>query len=328
MDDDVWKQEQGRRRWPWFVVLGFALILWLLAGAVSLFGDPEAVFWRQVLNDRLEAAAQERSEPAIFVGGGSSCSFSIHADVLEAETGWRAFNLGGSAAMGYRSLIALATSEARSGDVVVLHLEPAILRDEVEPISPLGQKVHLGLNHDGAGWGMFWEEANQLTFAEKLAILRPGAKFLGVLGVKLLTGTPPYRYRMEDRLENGTLTLKTNEGNPDVEGFRPMEGWVGPRLIHDFTLVQREAAARGIQVFYVLPWEAFQEEVLSKQQAEHERYLTGIAQHFPVLREDEAGVISDNSLFLDTGFHLTEMGGRARSRALARALKPHLPTDR
>jgi len=32
--------------------------------------------------------------------------------------------------------------------------------------------------------------------------------------------------------------------------------------------------------------------------------------------------VGDNSLFLDTGYHMTEEGGRLRTRVLAEALKP------
>jgi hypothetical protein len=318
-----------RRRWPWFVVLAFAVLMWIGASLVSYWGDPEAAFWRKVINDRHERAevAREKAdgEPVIFVGGGSSCSFSIHSDVLTEMTGLQAVNFGGSAGMGYRYLLDLATSHAKSGDIVILQLEPGILRGTEAALPSLAVKMGLM----GNGRGAFKDELYEDPVMDKLKALKPGAKFLGVLAGKAMKSGPMYRYQIEERMQNGTLSVKVSVPNPDVENYRETKHWAEDEKVEeDLARVAQYAAERGVKVYFTLPWEAFQEAVLDAQRAEHAAYLDRIAERLPVLRDEMMGAVGDNSLFLDTGFHMTNEGGRLRTRAMARALKLELSQEK
>ena len=327
MDQVAPEKEKFPRKWSWFLTLGFALLMWICAAIVSFKVDPEAAFWKRVVKLKQERVSMEREGriegPMIFVGGGSSCSFSIHPDVLTEVMGWRAVNMGGSAGMGYRYLIDLAASRAERGDIVILHLEPAIFRGKEKRMTPLAVKVDLARFPTGLSGGVFEDELYEEPVAERLAALRPGAKFLGTLAAKMVRSGPLYRYQLADIRGNGTLSCKTSAPNPDVGSFKAMRHWLDDRVVQeDLRKLAEYAEERGVMIFFTLPWESFRSEVLVAQRDEHSAYLDGIAEHLPVLRDEMMGAVGDNSLFLDTGYHMTEEGGRLRTRVLAEALKP------
>lgn len=306
--------------------------MWAGAAVVSFKGDPEATFWKGVVKMKQERVSWERegdrTGPMVFVGGGSSCSFSIHSDVITDELGWRAVNMGGSAGMGYRYLVDLATSRAENGDIVILHLEPAILRGGEQKMTTLAVKVDMARFLTGLKGGVFEDELYREPVSERFSALRPGAKFLGTLAAKLLRPAPLYRYQLDEIRENGTLSFKTKAPNPDVGSFRPMRHWLDDELVQaDLEKVASYAGEKGVKVFFTLPWESFRPEVLAKQREEHAAYLKKVSKFLPVLEDEMIGAVDDNSLFLDTGYHMTEEGGRIRTRALAKALKPHFFKD-
>ena len=333
MDFEVPDDQQQMKRWPWFVTLALAVLMWVVASVVSYGGDPEAAFWREVIRDREErgklARVEADGEPVIFVGGGSSCSFSIHSDVLTEVTGFQAVNFGGSAGMGYRYLTDIATAHAKKGDIVILQLEPGIFRGEEGRMSPLAVKVDLSMGLASNGRGAFEGALYDEPVLEKLKALKPGAKFLGVLAAKVLKRGPMYRYLMEGMRENGTLSVEVSHANPDVGRFQKMSQWMEDESVQeDLAWLARYAEDRGVRIYYTLPWESFREEILVEQRREHADYLMKIEQKIPVLRDDMMGAVGDNSLFLDTGFHMTEEGGRIRSRALGEALNRKLAEEK
>jgi len=322
--------DEGRcRRWPWFVTAGGALLMWILASLVSLKWDPEAGFWREVIERRIAGAEGLRErvgdQRMIFVGGGSSCSFSIHADVLTEETGLPAVNLGGSAGMGYRYLIDLATSRARKGDIVILHLEPEILWAAENSLPPLAMKVDLSRGLTGAGRGAFGGEFYKRPVLDRLAALRPGAKFLGTLAAKVVRGGPLYRYRLEDLQENGVLGMVTTEANADREGFQSMKGWLEDEKVkEDLERVAEFGQKQGLKIYYTLPWEVFRPEILEAQRLEHFKALEVMAAFLPIIKDVAMGATAKNEWFLDTGYHMRREPGRARTRVLGQALKQML----
>ena len=306
--------------------------MWLVSCCISYYGDPEAIFWRQVFEDQNKRAHAARikadDKPIIFVGGGSSCSFSIHADVLTETTGLQAVNLGGSAGMGYRFLIDLATRHAKRGDIVILHLEPEIFQEHSKKTSPLGIKIDLpsGVfqNGHGAYLGNLYEE----PIKEKIKALKPGAQFFGVLAAKVARRGPMYRYQINEIRENGSLSIKVAEPNTDIEPFKEMTSWAKTKGIQsELEWLAQYAQENDIQIFFTLPWESYRNEALEKQRAEHARYLDEIEKKLPVLRDEMMGAVGDNSLFLDSGFHMTTKGGLLRSRALGESLNFALSTQ-
>ena len=316
----------SRRRWPWYFTAGSALLMWILASLVSFKWDPEAGFWKEVIERKITAAdglrELEGDKPMIFVGGGSSCSFSIHPDLLTEETGLPAVNLGGSAGMGYRYLIDLATSRARKGDIVILHLEPEILQVDEHSLQPLAVKVDLSRGLTGATRGAFAGELYQRPVLDRLAALRPGAKFLGTLAAKVVRGGPLYRYRLEDIQENGVLGMVTTEPNADREGFQSMKGWLEDEKVKaDLKRVAEFGEKQGIRIFYTLPWEVFRPEILVAQRLEHARALEVMEGFLPIIRDATMGATAENDWFLDTGYHMRREPGRERTRVLGQALK-------
>lgn len=318
-------------RWPWYVTVGFALIMALSAGFLSLVVDPEARYWRAVARERshdLGAIRESNAEgPTIFVGGGSSCSFSVHPDVLEEVTGLPAVNVGGSAAMGYRYLAWLATKDAREGDVVILHLEPDIVRGREKWGSSLAAKVDAPRWTESDRKGAFARNAFENPWTDRLSSLKPGAKFLGTLSMKILSGRDLYRYKVEDILPRGVVTTRNREPNADIEPFAPMAHWLDEEAMADLDYLADYARERKILLFFTLPWEAFREEAIKRQRVEHAAYLRKVSEALPVLVDEKMGAVSDNSMFLDTGFHLTLEAGRMRTKELGEALKRALEKE-
>lgn len=313
--------ERSRRKWPWYVTMGVALLMWILATLFSLKADPEVVFWRQVIGQKLAAAdsLRERDEklPTIYVGGGSSCSFSIHPDILTEETGFPAVNLGGSAGMGYRYLIDLATSRAEKGDIVILQLEPEILQIDGSAPQPLAVKMELV----GPTRGAFEGELYERPVLDRVAALRPGAQFLGTLAAKVVRGGPLYRYRLEDIQANGVLGMVTTEPNGDREGLQSMAGWLENEVVQDdLKRVAEYGRKMGIKIYYTLPWEVFRPEVVDAQRLEHAKALKFMEDFLPVIRDTTMGATAENDWFLDTGYHMRREPGRERTRVLGQAL--------
>lgn len=290
--------------------------------------DPEAKFWRAVARERQSDLTETRERvgdgPLIFLGGGSSCSFSLHPAVLEEVTGIAAVNLGGSAAMGYRYLTWLATKDAREGDFVILHLEPDILCRSGAWGSSLAAKVG-GFHWEEQGQrGAFAQEIFENPWRDPLAALKPGAKFLSALTAKFLSGRDLYRYQISDLEPHGVLTAHVQQPNADIEPFTPMVQWLDDQASRDLRFLAHYAREKKIRIFYTLPWECFDHEALAEQRAEHAHYLQKVSQYLPILDDEMMGALSDNSMFLDTGFHLTPEAGKLRSQLLGEALRRHL----
>ncbi|MDB4544598.1 hypothetical protein N9Z83_01500, partial [Akkermansiaceae bacterium] len=223
---------------------------------------------------------------------------------------------GGSAAMGYRYLIGLAVSQAGKGDVVILQLEPDILRWRERGPSNLALKIDPVLRGHLAE-RVFGKDESEGEWS----ILRPGAKFLGALLGKVVRGGPIYRYQLAEVQPNGVATITTSVPNADVEGFSSMEDLAEEQVLDDFRRVREYAEATGFQIFYALPWECFRAGLVPAMQEESERFLKRMEGVIPVLRDERGGAVSENNWFLDTGYHLSLEAGRIRSVELGRALK-------
>lgn len=317
---------EKQRPWPWFVTLSFTVCASLVATSLSIFGDPEVNFWTAILDLKTDQAIALKTEtrgPMIFVGGGSNCSFSIHADVLSNVTGMPTLNMGGSAGMGYQYLVNFAMSQAREGDFIILLLEPEILVASERKPSMTATKV--ALRRDGISAGM--EDppfASGMTPRDYLSAASPGAKFLATFAAKSLSGRPLYRYQVNSFQKNGVLTFDAEEPNSDVEGYSPLQRKFDQEIVEDLRKISTYASEKKIRVFYALPWEAFRPDALDAARAEHARFLKMMSLHLPVLQDKMMGAVEDNSWFLDTGYHMTLEAGRARSHFLAEALLQEL----
>ena len=304
-------------------LLVVVLVCWGLSVIVSLFGNPEVRFWSRVVEDKIEVAKKTRSEvdgPFVFVGGGSSASFSIHPKVLTEELGVPAFNMGGSGGMGYRYLVNLAFSEAQSGDIVILHMTAESMAAEENPTMALGIRVALrnGQFTFAEGGPIF--ESGQLGLGDRLLALRPGAKFLATMAVKFVSGRPLYSYSLSD-FEDGVVTIPNGGPTGDVEGVSPTSTLFNEGTVKILQEIVEYASARQIHVFYTLPWECFLTEACPAMREEHEKYLKQVERYMPVLRDSKAGAHDRPEDFLDTGFHMNLKAGKTRTRMLARSLQ-------
>lgn len=303
----------------WIGVLVVAAVISAIAAAqTALRANPEVSFWAEILQQKREAIEPSES-PRTFIAGGSSAAFSIHPSVVSDLTGQPTYNLGGLAAMGRRMMIALAFENAQAGDTIVLQIEPELLGDAEDVISPTGILLsrRLGAPDLATGGLVFSENGGSLTATSRA--LRPGASQLATIAVKMALREPLYRYDVSD-YENGVLTTSISQPNTDIEPAQDLAHLPSASGLDDLQAAAKCAEARGITIFYTLPWEAFTPEAVPAMRREHEALLQRISTVMPVLREPTRGAVSDNALFLDTGFHMTLEAGAKRSAALAQSL--------
>ena len=301
----------------------FLIGCWALSVTISLFGHPEVNFWTSLIHQKVKLAERLRSEktdPLIFIGGGSSTSFSIHPDVLSEQTGLPAINMGGSGALGYRYLVNLAFSKAEAGDIVILHMAPESLTQIRQPTKALGIRVALRQSHLPLAEGNDFLSPSPLDLGDILLALRPGTKFLGTLTAKFLSGRPPYAYSLNN-YQNGILTIPNGGPTKDIEEFSPASKKFTEQTAHTLREISNYANSRKIRVFFTLPWECFKREACPAMRSEHQEYLKQVERYMPVLRDPKLGAHDRPEDFLDTGFHMTLEAGKERSIRLAQSLR-------
>jgi hypothetical protein len=282
-------------------------------------GNPEVAFANRVVGQQQERLRETEDERQILLVGGSSCSFSIDPQVLEAGFGLKAVNLGLPAGTGRGLHFEKALQAAGKGDVVVLAFEMTGWTDEEgDLVTPLGAQLwHLCLK---TPWGGH-SQLPRLGIDEHYALtdVRPGGRHCVTRLTKMLLGRPPFRYG-DETLQGGGY-LATSEAwklSPEavVRDYR-----LGPgmeELLARFTVLMKE---RGVEVVATLPWQFTAAEVAGDQREANRALLADLARHCAVIRDPRLGVESDGSLFADTNWHLTREGARVRTRELGESLQ-------
>lgn len=111
-----------------YLVRVFALAALVIAAhcaiILSLPAPIYAEYWVRELIVVKQKLASEIAAPKTIFLGGSSTMFSIDAKQVEQQTGRPAINMGLHASMGLDDLLSVGASVVRSGDILVLLLEP------------------------------------------------------------------------------------------------------------------------------------------------------------------------------------------------------------
>ncbi len=312
------------------ILTGLALILSLVLGRwLIVRANPETAYWSSYLNrkaaDLQTLRAGAGGNPVLLFSGGSSCAFSIDPPVITEVTGWPAMNLGGHAGTGPRFLAAWALEQAKSGDVVILALEPELLTsEEAGIVSQVGVALaaDLGRPELAAGAPVF---PDILSWREQVTFLRPGVQYFAVTGAKKLSGRSAYRYTADDYRPGGRMETAA-EDRVTAEPLLPAQVKLsepGKRFLQNAAAWTRE---RGIRLFYAMPWKLTVREAVAPNRANHAVLLDEISGIIPVIRDAHLGSEEDTSFFSDTYYHLTAKAAALRSRELAEALRPVLGT--
>jgi hypothetical protein len=314
---------QAKRRAPWLALLlvGCAVLAWLLGAAYTWFLDPEMKFWTAAARQKLEWVEKMRAEHGYVIGvvGGSTTTFGIDAEYIEREYGLPIANLGLHFGMG-PACVGFGLSALQRGDVLVLSLEPAMLVADKPSTTPLGSKLSLLMGRPEMNG---WLEGNSIISAiQSLGSLQPGGYHVATMIGKLALGQPLYRYTIDKMQPGGLQTTDERQFIAGGMDFSPKEERLklspgGAALLKQTTA---EAAKRGIKVVYLLPWSYCAPELAEQRRKASEILLDDISKVVTVLSEPSLGVHDRIEDFSDSGQHLTAEAARLRSRFLAEAL--------
>lgn len=302
-----------------------------LAFGIAVPGNPEVKFWRAVDQRRdQEIAAVRQADPApplLLFTGGSSCAFSIDPEIIESTCGRPAFNLGLPVAAGAKFLLHQALAKARSGDTLVVCLEPDLLTfpGEFMPSTLSFGLATLAGDPSAAVGGTSFDR--ELTFRDCLNLSRPGPSHLATLIGKSAAGKEIYRYGLDDLRYRGHI--ETPDREPDLPriGLKSADQLL-PAARDLLTTFRQAADRKGVRLAYSMPWMLTAEPAAAGNRATNRRILDAIDPILPVLDDGWLGVSTDPAHFSDSGLHLTLEGSRLRSSGLAKSLDLWLKSKR
>jgi hypothetical protein len=312
-----------KARAPWLALLlvGCAVLAWLLGAAYTWFLDPEMKFWTAAARQKLDWVEKMREEHGYVIGvvGGSTTTFGIDAECIEQEHGLPVANLGLHFGMG-PACVGFGLSALGRGDVLVLSLEPAMMVADKPDATPLGSKLSLLLGRpEMNGW---LEENSMLSAIQSLGSLQPGGYHVATMIGKLALGQPLYRYSVAKMRPGGLQTTDERRFIAGGMDFSPEEEelQLSPGGAAFLSRATMEAEKRGIKVVYLLPWSYCAPELTEQRREANEIFLAEISERVPVLREPSLGAHDRIEDFSDSGQHLTAEAARSRSRFLAETL--------
>jgi len=216
--------------------------------------------------------------------------------------------------------VGFGLSALERGDILVLSLEPAMLVAEKPSATPLGSKLSMLLGRPEMNG---WLEGNSMLSAmQGLVRLQPGGYHVATMIGKLALGQPLYRYTIEKMQHGGLQTTDERQFITGGMDLSPKEEKInlspGGAAFLNHTAI--EAAKRGIEVFYLLPWSYCAPEMAGARRKANEIFLAEISERVPVLWEPPLGVHERIKDFSDSVQHLTVEAARSRSRFLAETL--------
>ena len=294
-------------------------LLGLLVGAVYLLRvNPQDQTRLQQIHIKNAALARTAGQPRLLVCGDSTVAFGLDPTVLREVTGLPTVNLGYDAGCGVLALLGVGGRAARSGDTIIVQLTAELMVTPVEPVRE-GRLLAM-LYHDpaialGGSPGLFPDGLAQAALT-RLSLFSPTERrMVNDLGRKLLR-MPGFRYENCAIDENGYFTGRVFLPVVPYLAFPTGDLKALPTL-HEFTM---QMQARGVRVFYALPWIYCRPEQIDKLRTEAGAFLRTINEQVPVLREAGYGLQTDPGLYADTGAHPDVEGARRRSRSAGEAL--------
>ena len=284
--------------------------------------NPEFLLWREVERKRaLEHSKKEQR--TIYFTGGSSCAFSIDPPIITSATKLKVKNLGVTAGSGLRFLIGRAFEEARSGDIVVLALEPHFLdREGSDRITPLGIGLALeSENLDIAAGKPIYDRELQVT--QVIQASRPGAIYAATMIGKLVGQQNLYRYSIDDLLPGGRMS--TDFEDPYNKPIKiGTTGALSSEVRSILEKIKEYAGERDIEVYYSLPWSWTLADTEQESRMKKKILLEQINKIIPVLNDPFLGTRIEEDLFSDSIYHLTDKGSYERSWIVGRSLQERL----
>jgi hypothetical protein len=284
---------------------------YLVGTGIMIKANPECDFWNNLeqLRDRslMQLRESHPTTPTILFAGGSSCAFSIDPQTVSQVTGIPSINLGGPAHAGTAYLIPRVMDSARSGDIVVLALEPHFLTNKATQFpTPLGLAL---LVRQG-------KLSQAFPHAHRL---RPGAIFLATWIAKCATNKLLYRYD-SSHLRPGGRIEHTSSFDPPPSSTKPafQLSKQGQQFLQNLS---RQASQRQIKLFYSLPWQFTHTQDAPSIQETNRKLLASIGTFIDCLDDPALGVSTSKLDFSDTPNHLSFQGSKSRSKSVASSLR-------
>jgi hypothetical protein len=299
-------------------LLAVAVAAWMACAAYTLWLNPEVRFYSRMsaLQDDWSRKMDREHGNKVVVFGGSSCMFSIIGEQLLEKYNLPAVNRGLGAALGVKIPMLHAMQDLRSGDTLIVALEPGALTEPAE-LTSLADQFSYATGH--SDWAarpyLGLAGANRLS---TLLALRPGSYHAFTLIGKLVQGRDLYRYNAANALPSGWLRTNVRLPLQGAPGH-------GPRLSGDarryLAALKDWCARHGVRVAYSLPWAYAPADKIEEFKKHNARTLLQIAEFIPLLKDPRLGAEPRAELFADTAWHLNEEGSRLRTDQLGDAIR-------
>ena len=304
------------------LLIALAILTGIAGACYTLWINPEIHFWKGAAQKKLEWCEKMRSKHGYVIGvvGGSSTTFGIDAAWIEKNHALPVANLGLGAGAGADACAGFGLAALKQGDTLIASVEPGLLTNDAKTTTAMGTQLAYAF---GIPQMLDWDNKRQLhEQASDIFTLQPGGRNLVTMTGKLLFRMPLYRYDLKDAHPGGLQV--TQERRPfdqnSITDQEPAEMPLSTSGRKFLEKLKKTADARGIKVFYVLPWVYSHPNQASQSREIHSRFLDQVDQILHVLREDNNGIHEIRDDFADTEMHLTAEGAKKRSEVLSTLL--------
>lgn len=302
----------------WKILTLFALLAYGLCMIYSMFINAEVRFWTQAAKKKSCWSESMSTSNKVIFAGGSTTLFAFQSQRLYEETGVQTVNMGMTVGMGIPYLCALAFNSAKQGDILILALEPSLLKTGSLKPTALSVQTALRTGQLRTAFGAsLWDTPTDWGLV--LGSMRPGAYHVVTALLKAVFKRPAYRYPENNVDASGCLSM--NGTDPETIPFGKMDDLTLPERGRELLqFLADEGHKRGVTVYYALPWLLCEESHLENNRKVHRKLMQDIAEILPVLEDEFSGCSADPSLFFDQ-VHLTPTGAKLRSDQVIQAIQ-------
>ncbi len=295
-------------------LLAVALTTWGVGAFYTLRVNPEIAFLHH--GDAVKRAWAQKLErdykSKIVIFGGSSCATSINGERMLERNSLPLVNLGLNAGMGAKILTRYALHSLRTGDTLIMAMEPDLLTVPLN-LEPLGVQFSLA-----TGNAELLRNHGRISWPSALLDLRPGGYHTFTLLGKIAFRQPLYRYEPREFHASGWQEVIVKREFPLPPAANLTLSKDAKELL---TFIRTFCAQRGVRVAYSLPWGYRPPANRAPQQLENLNFLYQVSEFLPVLRQPSLGVHTVRDHFADTPWHLTTEGAALRTDELAGQIK-------
>jgi hypothetical protein len=305
------------------------------APVLAEYWVPEMIAVKRRIADELP------TEGRIIVAGGSSVLFGVDAKLASMQLGLPVFNFGLHAGLRLPRLLDLIAQVTRSGDKVILQLEPNYFEKSTE-LSEWDMSATIGWDHQA------WDAKGPLDKAGFIARISPDL-ILSMMGAEILKEVSPSQIQPRLDALDGSLAwskFKARKGTKsfsysveNFDGFGDIENadaalfkgdGVDPRIprhissaalatLQNFT---DQIRAAGAQVFFInAPYLSMNPDLKLEELRRIEASFNVEIATLGKFIDSREELIMDRGLFFNTALHLNSAGRKLRTEWLVRHIR-------